>query len=427
VEKNLDNIFHINEVDTEELISVLMNHFHHGSYPANNIFRLQKEEFPYFVELVFNKQGSKIMKVKISSDFPDQELVEVEKKIDDTLIKNQEPSYEQIIAYCSNKVDGYFRYKNLFQIQPISESSPQLPWAYGDHPFILQVSYLKSPEFTINNQRKTASSNKYIRLLNLFTAGKIYTQHKYTRNEWVMITDKPENWTSQWMQLGYIAKDLSQLTDSFTEITGLKEISKIPMQQFYDQRGISVSDSLVLPENIEKSLDIAFGLKEDKWIKFFIATTWYSKSNNLWNESHSASFLALVTALECLTDKPKSCPECGNSPTEAIESCGKCGEKKYSLTKHFKAFLDKHVPFINQPDWQQEKKLIYKIRSDLTHGIDLLEHDLETAFHIFSARGQSQDSLHRNLHFITTIALINWLHSQEQGNVETSDRPIQDK
>jgi len=58
------------------------------------------------------------------------------------------------------------------------------------------------------------------------------------------------------------------------------------------------------------------------------------------------------------------------------EKCSACGQPKFEITKKFKAFLKQYVPRIEE-DFPDEFKAIYRMRSDLAHGLDLLTADLE--------------------------------------------------
>jgi hypothetical protein len=122
--------------------------------------------------------------------------------------------------------------------------------------------------------------------------------------------------------------------------------------------------------------------------------------------------MALITALECLTEKSATCPECSSPIKDEIETCDKCGEPKYRLARNFKEFLERYVPSIDE--YPTEKKLMYKVRSQLTHGLSLLNRDLEPGTWI-SSRQQEEDELHQNVRFITLVAIYNWLVDKSQS------------
>jgi hypothetical protein len=157
----------------------------------------------------------------------------------------------------------------------------------------------------------------------------------------------------------------------------------------------SNSSSLELPDNLEESFDLAFSLSSQDWEKFFMDCSWYYQAIDIWQKFNSSAFIALVSAIECLVPKGQ-------------EICSFCGQPKYRVTKRFKDFLEKHVPFL-ATEFHEEKKFIYQVRSDLSHGLDLLIQDMKPWTFMLNPRAQKQDILQRNLYFITRVAIYNWL------------------
>ncbi len=104
------------------------------------------------------------------------------------------------------------------------------------------------------------------------------------------------------------------------------------------------------------------------------------------------------------------CRTCNQPLLEnADDICASCGQPRYRVTKHFQDFLKKYFPYIDQ--FPKEKKTLYQVRSQLAHGMDLLQADLEPWKFLFDAKVQEQNNLQRNLYFIVGIAIYNWLHT----------------
>ncbi len=117
-----------------------------------------------------------------------------------------------------------------------------------------------------------------------------------------------------------------------------------------------------------------------------MACNWYAQYRYTAKESRSSAFIALVTALECLGEQPR-----------------------YRVTVHFKEFLKKYFPAIDQ--FPKEKKIIYQVRSQLAHGADLLRADLEPWNFLVDATEEDQGQLQRNLLYIARLAIYNWLQT----------------
>jgi len=402
---NKDN-FHLKEVNHQDLFQVLLSFFGQSKGIKPRGYRYQKNGVDFFLDVQLDKAG-KIARINPSKGFPSEELSKIESKIKETLINNQNLGIAQVVGFSSERVEGYFRYKDSFQIIPVPDNAPKPEVLVADHPFLLQFSYISCPDITIDNIHRSHKSNVYIRLLNLFSNSLISLGSRYARFSWTMDTKDPNNWTSEWRQEGYTYKGFSGKIDEYIPVENFQPIKRIPYRDYYSRPPAISLGPLEFPDNLEKSFDLAFSLNSQEWKRFFMACSWYYQSIDIWQESNSSAFIALVNAIECLIDKPK----------KELEKCECCGQPKYNVTKKFKEFLKNYTPFLEK-EFPKEKELIYNVRSKLSHGLDLLMRDLEPWYFIQNIRAEEQDILQRNLYFITRIAIYNWLwnrpHSQSQ-------------
>lgn len=412
-----EKIFHLSEVNHQELLEILASFFGRAESKPKG-YRYQKDGTDYFLEVQLDATG-KIVKISPSKAFPGEELSNIESKIKETLINNQSPGIGQIIAFSTKKVEGYFRYKDLFQIIPVPDIAPKPGGVLvAFHPFLLQFSYIYCTNTWVDTMRRFKNSMVYIRLLNLFSNVRITSGTRYARFFWIMNTDDRNNLTSEWKREGYIYKGLSGNIDQYTPIDKFQLIKQIPHQEYYNyydhfRLPILTSKPLKFPDNLEESFDLALSLNSQDWEKFFMACSWYYQAEAIERESSSSSFIALVNAIECLTEKPERCPECGQTITEGIEKCKFCSQPKYRVTKKFKNFLEKYVPFLEKR-FPKERKLLYEIRSKLSHGLNLLLRDLNPWYFGMSIQIEEQDDLQRRLNFITRTAIYNWLRNREK-------------
>lgn len=404
--------FHLKEVNHQELLQVLLSFFGHAEVKPQG-YRYQRDGTDFFLDIQLDPAG-KIVEINPSKEFPSQELTKLGSKIKEVLIDNQSPGISQIVAFSSERVEGYFRYKDLFQIIPVPDTAPKPEVLVADHPFLLQFSYTSCPDIAIDSTRWSKKSTVYIRLLNLFSNVPFTLGSRYIRFSWTLDTKDPNNPTSEWRQEGYVYRGLSGKMDKYTSIEKLQPIKQIPYQKYYSELPAISSRPLKFPDNLENSFDLAFGLNEQDWKRFFMACSWYYQAQAIWRESNSSSFVALVSAIECLIDKPERCLDCGQTITEGIEKCDHCGQPRYRVTKKFREFLEKYVPFLEER-FSKERKLLYEVRSKLSHGLNLLVRDLEPWYIIMDVRAEEQDTLQRNLYFITRTAIYNWLWNRGKG------------
>jgi hypothetical protein len=399
---SMEDKFHVKEVDSQELLQVLLSYFGHAEGNKPRGYRYKKTEKDFFLDVQLGKTG-KIVEISLSRDFPGEELSKIESKIKETLIDNQNPRIGQVVGFSSERVGGYFRYKDLFQIIPVPDNAPKPEILVADHPFLLQFSYTSCPYIAIDNIRRSHKSNVYIRLLNLFSNLPITLGSRSVRFSWIMETKDSSNWTSKWRQEGYTYKGFSGKIDEYDPVDNLTQIKRIPYQEYYSAFPGITSEPLKFPDDLEKSFDLALGLNKQDWKKFFMACSWYYQAGSIWQDSNSSAYIALVNAIECLIE-------------DGIERCKYCGQPKYSVTKKFKEFLEEHVPFLKER-FPKEASLLYQVRSKLSHGLDLLMRDLEPWNFMMNVKAQEQDFLQRNLSFITRIAICNWLKKRSQSRV----------
>ncbi len=402
----MKDYLHINEVKPQELMQILLMYFNLAQNTGEFTYRYGKQNSNVYVDLVCNDDGS-IKEYNLSKDFPEDELFQLEKKIQDNLITDHGEVVRQVIGFCTERVTGYFKYNDLFQILPVPDSAPKADLAIADHPFVLEIKIKKSSNFLFNNNRLTERATIYSRLLNQLVNQHIWLGNRYNQSAWAYInTDDLNNATTKWVQLGYFPKSLPDNAGKFSSLDDFKPIEREEYKKYYSSQGRSL-DAFKLPDNLEASLDKAFSLDNTKWRKFFMACSWYAQHSYTWQESQSSAFIELVTALECLTQDKEVCKCCNQPLLQNEDICKCCGQPRYHITKHFQEFLKENVPNIDQ--YPLAKKTIYKIRSQLAHGMDLLQSDLEPWHFGMDAKKDDQRKLQEDLFYITRTAIYNWL------------------
>lgn len=405
---------YLDKVDHQELAQLLLTYFGNAQTTVKG-FRYHKEGIG-FLEIEIDKE-ERVSKIILSSDFPKLEVDGIKKKIEETLIKNQVPKIGQSLCFTYTKISGYFRYKDMFQVLPVPKDAPQPLFSAGDNPFILQFAYISCSDAMIDNMRRNKQTTIYIRLLNLFSNSRIFSNPRNTAHHWVLNTDDNKELRAEFLQEGYYIKGMGAVVDKYNDLKALSAIQRIEANNYYAKPKARYPEPFIFPDNLEQSLDIAFDLSQKEWKKFFMACSWYYLSSDIWQGSGSAAFIALVSGLECLADKPETCKECNQVLPEKRGVCPRCSQPVYGITRSFRELLEQYVPFIDK--MPAEKKLIYTVRSQLAHGLDLLHWDLEPWNFVMSIKAQEQGSLHRALHFITGTAIYNWLWDRHKTQHKT--------
>lgn len=405
----LKKLFRIDEVDHYELGRVLLAFFH-SSTGTEKGYKFGERDKPEFVEFVFNKKGEKIIDILLSNSFPKEMLDEISKQIEEKLIKNQNQSVGQVICFTTAPLNGHFRYKDLFQILPVPDGAPKAPDMVSPQPFLLQYSFISSPDAMIASSRRQEEIAKWVHLLNgLLNRPISLHDDSSSHRTWVMNPDK--NHISECLQNGYNYVGFNALPGAFSPIG--KEIGRIPTNRYYSDRTGIDGNTLQIPEAMEALLDKALALREKRLKKLYRACSWYGKAFATWGVSRSSSFVALVSALESLEEDPKMCHGDGHSHLMSTGAkCPVCGEPRFDITLHFKELMDKFFPELK--DHLEERDIIYRIRSSLAHGAALLVADWSPgASWLMHKRGWDEDERHRFLFDIVKIVIIRWLEAEK--------------
>jgi hypothetical protein len=406
--KNANEHLHLQEADHWELMNLFLHHFSHAQNPMPFVYKFQAKDSQHSLEVTANENGQ-IQVVKFSEGFPENELVQIEQKIKDILLTSEVATGADIL-FCPERVVGHFRYKDLFQILPVPEGAPMPIVGLKDYPFLIQFAYKKSSDLMVDYSRRREKAVIYTRLLNLLCNQKIRLNPNNGQAYWTFDVDEVTGKAiSSYRQEGYTFEGLSLIEESFTNTSGIKEVEKIPFQKYYSTTGISF-DFLKLPDNIEESLDRVFSLSEQDYDRFLRACTWYEKGQDIWQDSASSSFVALVSAIETLVAEKTKCKTCNQDVQEGLLICDTCGQPRYQVTKHFKEFLTKHFPGLDR--MPKEAAILYTTRSSLAHGVRLLQQDLKPWSFAMNPLKDNEATMQRNLFYLTGIAIYNWLWSR---------------
>lgn len=129
------------------------------------------------------------------------------------------------------------------------------------------------------------------------------------------------------------------------------------------------------------------------------ATFWIDMASRQWNISVSASFAALVSAIESLTQHGDihqfKCPIC-RKPTQ---------HEVPGATRRFKDFFDTYAPGAALAKRRDE---MYSLRSGILHGSQLMQLDQDLAFG-WDPPYWNESELHRELWGLMRVAVRNWL------------------
>ena len=391
-EHRVTELLYLERVDHSELLSILLSVFKRTSWVSQSVQRYGESSSGSHVDVLFDSEGSI---ERITPTLPDHELRTLSDQIKQVLVDNQKEAVAQTFCFSRNRaVRGFYRYKDAFQILPIPAAAPHAPFVVADHPLVLQFSYIISADLGINSKRFKEKTTKLTRILSVVCRPAIFPRSRYTRFFWNTSFDDDEC-TVKWLQEGYGYPGFTPAPTGFSTVSEFPQITLFPKNEYYSDAFVEPDYELVLPDLIDEYLDKVFALRGEDAKRFAIASTWFSQVSALWMESNSSAFVAAVSAIEALIDKKS-------------EPCEACGQPKFGVTKKFAGFLEEYVPNI-RTRFPQELKQIYRVRSSLAHGADLLLADLESWNFLWEPKQAWQNVVERNTHEIVACALLNWV------------------
>lgn len=380
--EDLINIFKDRTIDFNELLMVLLQFFGSAERKSKEeieFFKSEKSKLHLSIKTISNKE---IFDNVINHSLTNDDIKIIIKSLRSAFFVDKGYGYSKKICFSQHPVKGYFKYKDEFQIFPISKKEQE---RYSDNPFILEFKYKVSENQSVNEARKECLVSQYIRLLNLFFMFPL----KYEQEigfKWVL--DKSTiNLQSTYSQLGYVLKGFTNSVASFSSV---KEFPSL----------MDIDGEYRMYPNAEDLIEKYFKLSLNDKNVFDSALYWFYIYSKIREVSTSAGYATLVTSIECLIDHKG-------------KKCDKCGQSYYKINEKFKDFIEKYL------DEKLKEKLVrdgvselYKYRSSLVHGLVLFKSDGDPRLNqLLSLKNNVEKESTRNLENVVQFVLQNWLDS----------------
>jgi len=182
-------------------------------------------------------------------------------------------------------------------------------------------------------------------------------------------------------------------TDDIPTLAGIEPVS------YYSERGVLAGSEMAVPTTLTASLDKFYALPISDQQRFIRACYCFNHARVTFSYSQSASFMALINAIETLIPQTKGEPH-----------CKECGRPIHSVVSRFKDFMEKYTNDLSE-EAKAERQRLYDIRSSLSHGDYLLHADIEVVWGMEPSSEQERQAHERAWRW-TRIAMVNWLHSR---------------
>jgi hypothetical protein len=280
------------------------------------------------------------------------------------------------------------------QILPPPRNSPRAGLEAADHPFVLEFPFTSSVFDPVNEHRLSREHRKLTLLLNVLLAGRISLLPHRPQYFWARDPSCP---SFQWVREEFLANPGQPVIGALSPPQGGQLGEVDPETYLYEvgQDGLG----LRVPADLDNLICLYYQLSSSNQDKFDRATFWMDMAARQWTLSVSASFASLVSAVESLTKR-------GAVHKTYCETCkGRFQHDYPSATETFRTFFEKYAP---GESLRRRRTKMYKLRSDILHGTQLMQLDQDRAFG-WDPPGLNERELHNELWALMRIALRNWL------------------
>lgn len=385
------NLFIWPNLQPTELMILLHEHMG-GTWQGDiSVRKPSKLYIPMFgptCRIMLRFDGPKIDRIEPDQAFDSTQWEQISKEIENSVLKGP-TGVGREYSFSGRRVTGSWRGKRSgVQILPPPSNLPRVPTESGDHPFILEFPLMMSHLDPLTNHRRLRKHRDLTLLLNILLAGGVKSMgrstHCWAGTEWV------QQWFSPTLN-PYITGALSAPATT--------QLQELEPEEYDEMLGID-GMGLRVPSDLDQSICLYEALSGSNREKFDRAAFWFSTSAHMGDISISASFGALVSAIESMTS--------GGNVHEVI--CPVCGRPTQSgPTKLFRNFLAAYAP---GDTLARDRSDMYDLRSDLVHGEHLMELDREIPIMGWTSPGFKEREQYSNLWRLTRTALRNWLKSR---------------
>lgn len=418
--KNLLSRLHAERVAPDELELLLQDEFKSARSISNNEVQYGGAGDEFALRLKYSKKH-RLLEIAAGLLLTEDHIRRIQERIERELLDTSALRIARVSLFLSMPMRGYLRYRDHFQIVPVSGDAPLPSVALAEHPAVLEFSFATTPSVMIRHRRRAVRAREWELLLNAFFIGHVRTLGHTAHWHWVI----PDSWQqndsqylrSTWLQEMYTWPNQPSAEDeTFLPLGDLAPISEVEAVAYYKRCGPDMSRPLDAPSTLPALLDRYIDLDPESRDRFLRACFWFWNAGEA-RRSRSETFIALISAVEALMPEiGEVCTDC-KRPVVGGDPCPMCRRARTGQTAQFKRFVEEFGPELTN----QERNKLYETRSKLSHGSKLLPSDEFVLGAVLTSRHMEEwedISLARS---VARAVLINWLcaqeHVQEEGAV----------
>jgi|ERR1017187_8106585 hypothetical protein len=394
---NLNSALFVGQVDDSELSSILLRHFQYSYGQSDEVIFHRRSDL-WAIKLIF--AAAKIASAVAGPGLKPEDVSVLSDKIRGNLVEPSKLRAARCILFSSYRVTGKFSYGKKLSLFPLPDHAPKAPDLKEEerfsenptiqHPFIAEFPIRESADQLIAILRLQGETRKYALLLNVFLEGGVSRPlREKRRRHWVH--DGNRKSPSVYLQEDYRYPGFADMGPWFSRLDHIPLMETMRYPECFSSPRQEFNAPLRVPLLLATFLERFEGLCKPERERFLRAAFWLRHAEDVWLESTSAAYLAIINCIEVLlpprNDRRKD-------------------RSAKSRTKQFIEFLNENAPAYSEDTAERQK--IYKIRSDLTHGWDLFYSDMEAYVGINPRIGTESQSRFLAKH-LACVALLNWL------------------
>jgi hypothetical protein len=289
------------------------------------------------------------------------------------------------------------RVGDTLQILPVPPESPRPPFVMAPHPFVLEFTYPKCGDPLVDIARQRRRAQEFGLLLNVLVEGVTDPPPRFGRHEWVMEVEPgaSDPLRCSLRQVGYVPKGMLPHGGGFTPIEGYSAMTVVENLDWLE--AMRAGTDVLRVQGFVAPLILSYEALDPAARRQFLRSAyWFHHAHVAHAHSASAVLLALVSALDTLlppAPPSRRCPTCGLSVGA-------------SRTTQFADYIERLVPSV--PHLRGAARDLFGLRSDVTHGWHLLDHD-EAAEMTIAPFAANEDRHIQDARMLVKYALRRWL------------------